>query len=394
MRILHISDIHLGKKLQEQSRVADHADFFDQAIAIAKEQEVDLVIVAGDLYDSPNVSSQSRFLFHNFSKRVVQELGKKIIIIAGNHDSAANIEYQNDLLELSGYYAEGVLKKDIRVVTLQDAYGEIDFFLLPYAGPVTVRDTLGDPSIHSFNEAYHALAKRIKRRSGVRSVFIMHGLLMNDPKEPSPGVDQITGGVEDEQITWLIGQLESIQAGLFSDFDYVALGHIHRAYNVAPNIRYCGAPIPFTFQESKFEKSVTVVDLKEPGHVDQTVIPIKVKRNLIRKKGTFDALLKEGAEADMGEHFYELTLEEDTLVEHAADRLRNYYQNLVSLRYAREDAVAGVAKTNAIETDKMQPTEVIDAFYEYKRSEKMAPEERKLVEEMLRKSQEAAEEDR
>lgn len=406
MKLLHLSDIHLGKKLQDRSRFEDHVDLFDQAIDLIRNENIDVVLISGDLYDSPMASSQSRLLYHAFSKRVIQDCNKKLIVIAGNHDSAANIEYQNDLLEVAGYYAEGVFKEEVRRITLQDEYGDVDFYLLPHAGPVKIRDTLQVEGIHSYNTANLEIAKRIEKRDGVRSVLLMHGLLIKDAttdtdrntktlgEQQLEAADESLGKqdlgdveksleINDEQVVFLLGQLENIDASTFSDFDYVALGHIHRAYNVLENMRYCGAPLPFTFAEAQYEKSFTVVEMKEQGEVKIQTHPILLKRNLIRKTGTFEELIQAGLHEDVGEHFYELILLEDDLIDRAADRLRAYYPNLVHVAYQRDVLTSKQTITTAIDADQMQPIEVLDAFFEFKQAQSMTNDQREIVKEVL-----------
>ena len=278
MKLLHTADWHLGKTLKGQPLIEDQKFILDQILDIA--EDVNAILIAGDIYDRavPPVDAVELF------DETLNKLAKKnlpTLIIAGNHDSATRLNFGSKIFERQNIFITAKISDEPKNFVLEDDFGEIYFSMIPYFEPVDIKDKFfGEDSarltFNAANKFYVDLARQ-KIPAGKRSVALAHMFL--------------TGGIESESERKFVGGAENVNAEIFSDYNYVALGHLHRSQKIsADNIRYAGSPLKYSFDEENHKKSVTIVDIDGAGNIATEKIELKPRRDVRVVKGTFDEL--------------------------------------------------------------------------------------------------------
>lgn len=278
MKLLHTADWHLGKTLKGTPLIADQEHILNQILDIAK--DVDAVIIAGDVYDRAVPPVEAVNLFDETLNRLAEK-NLPTLIIAGNHDSASRLNFGSKLFARQNIFIAAKVAKEPAQVVLNDAFGEVYFSLIPYFEPADIRDTFKDENFErlTFNDAnkFYVDLARQKIPAGKRSVAVAHVFL--------------TGGVESESERKFVGGAENVDAKIFSGYDYVALGHLHRPQKMsAENIRYAGSPLKYSFDEASHKKSVTLVDIDAAGNVTTEKIPLTPLHDVRVVEGTVDNL--------------------------------------------------------------------------------------------------------
>lgn len=270
MKLIHLSDLHLGKRVNEFSMVEDQKYILNEILKIIDQESPDGILLAGDLYDRPVPSAEAVQLFDSFLTRLAQ---RKIPVfaISGNHDSAERIAFGSHIMSDSGICMSPVYDGKTAKYCLKDSYGEVWIHLLPFIRPATVRHALDGEEdvedIRTYQEAVLAAVKHMEIDRSQRNVLLAHQF--------------VVGAMQCDSDEISVGGIDQIEAEVFRDFDYVALGHIHSPQNVgSPKIRYCGTPLKYSFSEAGQQKSVTVVELGEKGSPDVREIPLTPLRDM------------------------------------------------------------------------------------------------------------------
>lgn len=272
MKFLHISDLHLGKQMNDLSLLEDQKAILAQITSIADEQKVDGVLIAGDVYQRSAPQAEAMALFDRFVTGLVC-LGKKVFVISGNHDSALRVSYFSSLVKNSGVYITEAFDGRLQSVTLRDEYGEIVLWMLPFLRPSQVRRALPEDKITTYQDAVAAILKNTVIDTAKRNVLICHQFITGS---------EVAGSEE-----MAVGGLDNIDASLFDDFDYVALGHIHNPQWVGrPTLRYAGSPLKYSFSEHNHKKSVSLVTLLEKGETQVSALPLYPLHDVRLVEGT------------------------------------------------------------------------------------------------------------
>lgn len=277
MRFIHTADLHLGKRMNDISLIDDQIYALEKIHAYAVEKAADAVIIAGDIYQSVAPQAEAMRVFNDFVTGLARE-GIRVLAISGNHDSASRVAYLGALIRESGVYVSEGFTGDLQQVELEDEYGGVTVSLLPFIKPVTARRRLGDECIETYQDAVAAIIGRAQIDPARRNVLICHQF--------------ITGAEAAGSEELYAGGLECVDARVFDGFDYVALGHIHRAQRVGrETVRYAGSPLKYSFSEARHEKSVTLVDLREKGEVEIELLPIVPRHDLRMVEGGMRELM-------------------------------------------------------------------------------------------------------
>ena len=259
MKIIHLSDLHLGKRVHEFSMLDDQRYILKQILEHVAEEHPDVVILAGDIYDKPVPPAEAVQLFDQFLCGFAEQ-GVEVMIISGNHDSAERIAFGGKLMEHSGVHVSPVYDGDVKPVELEDAYGIVQFFLLPFIKPIHVRRCYAEEEIESYTDAMRTAISHMERNADARQVLVTHQF--------------VTGAERSDSEEISVGGTDNVDVTVFDGFDYVALGHIHRPQRIMRDtVRYCGTPLKYSFSEAGHEKSLTVVELEEKGKVSIRPIP-------------------------------------------------------------------------------------------------------------------------
>ena len=316
MKILHLSDLHIGKKLGELSLLEDQIYILGQITDFIGKNGIDAVIIAGDVYDRSVPSGEAMNVFSDFIEKL-SELSVPALIISGNHDSAERISYFGDIMKKHGIFLCTETVSSTEPVTLHDEYGEVHFYLLPFMRPTDVNNAF-ETSCATYTEAVAELVRRMGIDTSKRNVMVSH---------------QYAAGASVCDSEMLVGGIESVDASVYKDFDYTALGHLHTPQNVggSDRIRYCGTPLKYSLSEVSVSKSITVVTLGEKGSVKVDTVPLVPLRDMRRIKGSFEELMK-GEPTD--DYIY-VELTDDKDVPYAGTDLRTVYKNFISATYTR-----------------------------------------------------------
>lgn len=278
MKFLHLADLHLGKQLNDVSLLDDQKDIlFNQIVPIAKEERVDAVLIAGDVYQRSTPQAEAMEVFSQFLSKLV-DLGMSIFMISGNHDSAQRISYFAPLLKESGVYVSEAFEGKMQSVTLQDQDGEIVIWMLPFLRPAHVKRWLPEEKILTYQDAMTAVLRQNPIDTKIRNVLICHQF--------------ITGSETSESEEHSVGGLDNIDTAVFDDFDYVALGHIHKPQKMGrETLRYAGSPMKYSFSEEKHKKSVTIVDMQVKGKIEVKTIPLYPIHDVRKVAGMINDIL-------------------------------------------------------------------------------------------------------
>lgn len=366
MKFIHLSDLHIGKRVNDFSMIEDQAYILTKILNIIDEQQPDGVFISGDVYDKAVPSAEAVALFDDFLYRLAQrEL--QTYVISGNHDSPERIAFGGRLMNQSGVYMSPVYHKDIAPITVHDEHGAINIYLLPFIKPTHVRAQFPEASIESYTQAMQVALDYLQVDSSKRNVLLTHQF--------------VAGSLRSESEELSVGGSDNVAVDVFEAFDYVALGHLHKPQHVGrETIRYCGTPLKYSFSEANDVKSVTVVEMGAKGEIEITTVPLVPKRDLKQLRGTYDDLmLKSNYDSLNLDDYYRITLIDEYDVPDALQKLRTVYPNIMKLDYdnARTQALTLIEGASAIE--QKTPLELVGEFYEQQNNQALSSEQAVLL---------------
>ena len=354
MKIMHLSDLHLGKSILEQSLIEDQKYILDKIIEIITLKEVDVVLIVGDIYDKgiPNVDAVK--LFSNFLAKLYK-IGVKVFITSGNHDSKDRLSFGNELFIDNGVYIEGVFNGKLKGVELNDSYGKVLIHMLPFVKPADVRGYYPDKEINSYQDAIKAILEDSKINISDRNIIMVHQFVT-------------ASGVEVERSdseSLSLGGLDNIDVSLFEEFDYVAMGHIHRPQKlIKDTVRYAGSPLKYSFSEVNHKKSVPIIELKEKGNIDIELVELVPIRDMRVIKGKLDSLLdKEVVSLGNKDDYISAVITDEDYIMDAIGKLRSVYKNILRLEY--QNKRTEIVDNIDFNVDNVNKKSEIDLFSEF-----------------------------
>jgi len=321
MKLIHSGDLHIGKMISEFSLLEDQVFILDQIAAIAKQEKADGILLAGDIYDRAIPPSDAVKVLNDFLTMLSKE-GITIFLVSGNHDSPERLSFAKDLLKGQKLYIAGEMTSEIEKVTVEDEYGELNFYLLPFAKPAVMRHFGYEGN--TYGSCVKDMVEKIKIEENNRNLVITHHFVAGDAlniEEPEAEYPISVGGID------------VIDYHCLEKFDYVALGHIHQAQQVgAKTIRYSGSPLKYSFSEANHENSVACIELYEKGNIKIREIPLNPRRQLRAIKGTLEELIKEEVvNACNPEDYLKVTLTDTKEIIDPIGKLRSVYPNICKL---------------------------------------------------------------
>ncbi len=366
MKLLHLSDLHLGKRLNNFSFLEDQEYILTSILRIIDDVEPQVVMISGDVYDKSIPSGEAVQLFDDFLNRLAKR-DLQILIISGNHDSAERLSFGNRLLERAGIHLSPVYDGSVKSVTVSDEHGEVRFYLLPFLKPGHVRQCFPEETVESYTEAIALAVEKMQIDPTVRNVLLTHQF--------------VTGVTTCDSEDRIVGGIDNVDKAVFADFDYVALGHIHGPQNVGSNrIRYCGTPLKYSFSEEHHNKSITVVELGEKGELNLELFPLVAKRDLRSVRGTFAELMDSSRKTD--DYILAILTEEEDVPE-AYGRLQVIYPNLMELKYDNIRTRSTAVVEDLEDVQNKSPIEIFEKLYEYQNGQPMSHEQRDYCEKMI-----------
>ncbi len=370
MKLIHLSDIHLGKRVNEYSMIEDQEYILKRIINIVDDEMPDGVIIAGDVYDKSVPSAEAVQLFDDFLVRLAKRK-IEVFVISGNHDSPERIAFASRIMDASGIHMSPVYTGEIVPISMHDEYGEVTVYMLPFVKPVNVRRFCED-EITTYTEAVKHAVLKMNINPDNRNVLVTHQF--------------VTGARRSESEEISVGGTDNVDAGVFDDFDYVALGHIHSPQNCGSDkIRYCGTPLKYSFSEARDKKSVTVVEIAEKGNVTYRTVELVPKHDLVELKGTYAELtLKSFYENTTWQDDYtHITLTDEEDVPDAIGKLRTVYRRLMKLDYDNKRTRSNAEISGAADTESKSPLELFSDFYALQNNQLMNEEQTVFMQELI-----------
>ena len=377
MKFLHLSDLHLGKRVNEYSMLEDQEYILKKILQIVVAEDPDGVLIAGDVYDKPIPPAEAVQLFDDFLVQLAK-LKKEVFVISGNHDSPERMAFGGRIMDAGGIHISPVYNGEVRPFSMTDAYGTVDVYLLPFIKPAHVR-RFTEEEIGSYTEAVAYAISRMPLQAGHRNLLVTHQF--------------VTGASRSESEEISVGGADNVDANVFAPFDYVALGHIHSPQNCGSDtIRYCGTPLKYSFSEAGDKKSVTVVELGEKGNTACRTIPLAPKHDLVELKGSYAELtLKSFYEnTSWQEDYTHITLTDEEDIPDAVGKLRTISHRLMKLDYDNRRTRSQAQIEAAEGTETKTPLELFSDFYKLQNNQPMNLEQADFMKALIEKTWEEA----
>ena len=375
MKLIHLSDLHIGKKVNGFSMLEDQQDIlFKKILPIVDEEKPDCIIIAGDVYDKSIPPSEAVGLLDEFLVKLADR-NLQVFIISGNHDSAERLAFGNRLIDKSGIHISPVYQKDTAAFTMKDDFGAVNIYMLPFIKPVHVRTAFESDETISYTDAVRMALSQMDINVSERNILITHQF--------------VTGAERSDSEDISIGGSDNVDASVFDDFDYVALGHLHRPQNVGTKrIRYCGTPLKYSFSEEKDNKSVTVVEMREKGILDIREIPLVPLHEMVTLRGTFRELTEKKfyENTSYREDYTHIVLTDENDIENALNRLREIYRNIMKLEYdnTRTRHHSRIEDLSLSDVENKSPLELFAKLYEDQNGSSMSPEQTEFMQGLIK----------
>ena len=365
MKLIHLSDLHIGKRVNEVSMLDDQQYILLEILRIIDETRPDAVLIAGDVYDKTVPPAEAVSLLDNFLSRLSRR-DVPVLIISGNHDSPERLSFGSGLMRSAGVHVAPVYDGTIQPVTLADAHGPVYFYLLPFVKPIHVRRFYPDETIESYTDACRVAVENMHVDFTARNVLVTHQF--------------VTGAATCESEEISVGGSDNVDASVFDGFDYVALGHIHGPQNIGSNkIRYSGTPLKYSFSEEKHFKSVTLVNLGEKGEIQIQTLPLTPRRDMRRIRGSFAEVISGPATQD----YLHIVLTDEQDVPEAMGRLREIYPNIMKLSYDNTRTRTSQTIDGAREVQRKSPLELFGELYAQQNNQPMSDQQRAFMRELI-----------
>ena len=373
MKILHTSDLHIGKRVNECSMLEEQTFILKQITDIAKSENPEAIILAGDIYDKSVPSAEAVSLFDDFLVGLAK-LGKSIFIISGNHDSAERISFASRIMETSKVYLSPVYNGKISPIVINDGKTEVAFYMLPFIKPAIVQHFADEKAeIKTYDDAMRYVISQMDIDKTRRNVLVTHQFITNAERTESEDV--------------MVGGLDNIDASAFDGFDYVALGHLHRPQSCGKEtIRYSGSPLKYSFSEVNDKKSVTIIEINGEETPIITERPLTPLHEWFDLRGSYDELTAKTFYDGKGyqEAFVRITLTDEDDIPDGMRKLKSIYHRLMELRYDNKRTRAGMTSIGKpMDVEALQPDKLFGDLFEKQNGQALSEEQKRYMNETI-----------
>lgn len=388
MKFFHLSDLHFGKQLNGYDLEREQRGCMQEVVEAVRQEQPDAIVIAGDIYDRSVPSGNAMSVLEDFflaidavsSERVSSEKGRKpieILVIAGNHDSAQRLQYGSAFLERHHIHIAVLPPQDeterLKCVTLQDAFGSVHFYLLPYTRSGMIRHFAPEEALNGTQAAVRYLLQREQIDWSERNILVSHQLYIRGEGLPKQ--------CDSEAPYLAIGGLDAVDTTVIDKFDYAALGHIHSPQSLgSERLRYCGTPYPYSVSESGQEKSITVVELQEKGDVRLRCLPFHPERTVRRLRGTLKELTEEKEKSC--EDYVSIVLTDAEPLESPKEHLEHYYRHILEIQ-ADERRMESMCGEETEDIRELTPLEAFSFFFSDVMGRSMNERETEVLQEIL-----------
>lgn len=368
---MHLSDLHIGKRLNEFSLLDDQSYILDEILSIAEEQKPDAVAIAGDIYDKSTPSAEAVALFDSFISRLAK-LVTPVFVISGNHDSAERIAFGSSLMQTAGVYLSPVYNGESAPLKVKDEFGSVNVYMLPFIRPSDVRRRFPDDDTESFDSAFKAAVSHLNVNENERNIILAHQF--------------ITGAAAGGSESVSVGGLDNISAEVFEPFDYAALGHIHHRQNItSEKVRYCGTPLKYSFSEVNDKKTVTIANIGKKGELSIEEVPLCPIRDLREIKGTYLEITDRNFYDKFNrEDYIHVTLTDENDIPEAIGRLRAVYPNIMKLDYDNTRTRENRVVSDLADEVQRSPAELFSEFYRTCNNSELSEEQKYYIDSVIK----------
>ena len=372
MKLIHLSDLHLGKTVKEFSMLEDQEHILKVILGIIGDVKPAAVLVAGDVFDRTVAPTEALRLFDDFLDGLVRR-DIEVFIISGNHDSAERLSFGARLMDNSGVHISRAYDGSIAPLVLKDSSCEVNVFLMPFLKPVHVKRFFPDAEINTWTDAIRTVIGDLDINEGGRNILLAH--------------QYITGAAKCESEEGSVGGADNVDAEVFAPFDYVALGHLHGPQSVErETIRYCGTPLKYSFSEVEHKKTVTVVEIGEKGPVVINEIPIVPMRDMKEIKGKYLEVASREFYKDLDlDDYYHVTLTDEEDQPDGMGKLRVIYPNLMTLDYDNTRTRTESDTSKLVDPSEYTPIELFDKLYEAQNGQPVTDTQREYLGDLIEK---------
>jgi len=370
MKFIHLSDLHLGKRVNEYSMLEDQKYILTKIINVVDKEKPDGVLIAGDVYDKSVPSAETVSLFDDFLTRLAKR-NLQVFIISGNHDSPERMSFGSRLMDQSGIHISQVYNGRVTPFAISDEHGNVNVYMLPFIKPVHVRRFF-EEEIETYTDAICVAVAEMNIDQSGRNILITHQF--------------VTGALRSESEDLSVGGSDNVDVSVFDGFDYVALGHIHSPQNcTSERVRYCGTPLKYSFSEVKDKKSVTIVELANKGNLTIRTVPLDPMRDMVEIKGKYDDIMLKSfyENTTYQEDYVHITLTDEEDIVDAIGKLRTVYHNLMKLDYDNRRTRSVAQVDGAVDVETKTPIELFSDFYELQNNRPMSDEQKAFVEDLI-----------
>lgn len=366
MKLFHLSDLHLGRRLNDYSLYEDQEHILNEILKAADEERPDGVIIAGDVYDKSTPSEEAVKLFDGFLSGLAGR-GLKVFIISGNHDSAERVAFGGKIMNRAGVYISPAYTGKIEAIPLGD---DAAVYLMPFIREYIVRSVFPDREINSVTDAARVVLENIELDKSKINILAAHQFVTGK----ADGTDVERGSGQ----TKTVGGIDNIDVRVFGDFDYVALGHIHKPQSVGSGlVRYCGSPMKYSFDEAEQKKAIVVVEIGGKGNITTREIPLKPLRELRVFEGNFAELMQN----DECDDYVKIILTETGIID-AGAKLSKKFRRIAEMEF-RTGNIAPASKRGIKEIGAKTPSDIIKEFFAQQNGRGMTAEQSAICEEIL-----------
>ena len=363
MKLIHLSDLHIGKRVNEFSMLEDQKYILKQILSMTDEEKPDAVLIAGDVYDKPVPATEAVQVFDAFLTELAHR-ETPVFVISGNHDSPERLAFGGRLMEGRQVYMAPVYEGRVEPVRLEDEYGSVYVYMLPFLKPAMVRKCYPEESIDTFDDGVRCAVKHMEEsfHPEARNILMAHQFVMG------------ASCCDSEELS--IGGLDQVNADIFSDFDYVALGHIHGPQKIGRDtLRYSGTPLKYSFSEVNHKKSAAVVELLEKGRTEVRLKPLKPLHDMREIKGSYEEVTsRQNYQGTAVDDYLHITLTDEEDILDAIGKLRSIYPNVMKLDYDNRRTRGSRRVESAGEIQK-SPLVLLEELYELQNNQPMSEQQ-------------------
>lgn len=376
MKLLHIADLHIGKRVNEFSMLEDQKYILQEILRIVDEIKPLGILMAGDIYDKSLPSGEAVEVLDEFLTELVSRK-VQLFIVSGNHDSAERLNYGSRIMEKNGVHIAGTFDGKLKQIVIIDDLGPVNIYLLPFVKPAMVNPHYLDQDIQTYEDALNIVIDASKIDEKERNILVAHQFITHGGKEPE----------RSDSETLAIGGLDNIDASVFEPFDYVALGHLHGPQSIGRKmVRYAGSPLKYSFSETRQNKSVTILELGQKGTLDVRTVSLTALHDMRTIKGPLEELVRAGASLpEISQDYIRAILTDEDEVYDAIGQLRQVYPNMMRIDFENSRSRQNFNSKTAASGDvaRKSPLELFGEFYTKQNNIEMTEEQRQVIQEVL-----------